>query len=168
MGWERRSYFGSTPRAGTWYYGEKVFWSVTACVTPPQTDHRKVLHRSYPLGNFIANSKPKGKAYTIHKLWPYHGNRKWHLANTAIQPTPHMYLGLLWGTTWVYTTYGLCSAPRLAHRCSEKDGPNRHSLSMRRNTQVESHNKTVGPQHGRSKQPCWWDSSFINLTGLKN
>jgi hypothetical protein len=88
--------------------------------------------------------------------------------HTAIHPMRHTYLGLIWGTTWMYTTYGLCSAPQLAHRCSHKDGPNLHSLSMRRNTQVESHNKTVGQQHGRSKQPWWWDSSFINLTGLKN
>jgi hypothetical protein len=53
--------------------------------------------------------------------------------HTAIQPTHHMYLALLWGTTCVYTTYGLCSAPRLAHRCSQKDGPNLHSLSIELN-----------------------------------
>jgi hypothetical protein len=92
MGWEHRSYFGRTPRAGTWYYGENVFWSVTSCGTAPQTNHRQILHRSYPLGNFIANSIPKGKAYTIHKLWPYHGNNRiWHL---TLRCTASIYIGI--------------------------------------------------------------------------
>jgi hypothetical protein len=114
--------------------------------------------------------KHESDGFTFTSQLPVIGNTSGCRSNTYshIRPTRDMYLGLIRGTTRVYTTYGLCSTPWLAHRCSQKDGPNLHSLSMRRNTQVESHNKTVGQQHGRSKQPCWWDSSFINLTGLKN
>jgi hypothetical protein len=137
--------------------------------TYPHLVPKSWMRRSYTFSPPQARSSMNRTALLLHHSYQSVVTHQDVAAtHTSIQPTHHMYLGLLWGTTWVYTTYGLCSAPPLAHRCSQKDGPNRHSLSMRRNTQVEGHAKTVGQQHGRSKQPCWWDSRFINLTGLKN